>query len=339
MLYLSYTSKGRETMKLTPIDLGNGILLFKNVLKDPKKTYEFILDSKTNDDPYFGKDIWHDWHPWGNYAKAYPNLSGEYKTSDAYGAELQRECLDIFFGVLDIYKDHLKGDPFFARYGFPEDYPTSLEELENRLHSGDNRFDMADMVLFETNKNIDPDWQMYIHQDTTPHFGNTQNHMFNFNIYINDDYEGGDLVFFKHEGTKRTSYVDKVTGLTEEIWMVEDYFQYKMEAGDAMIFPVDLYHGVKPIKEGGTKFYIRQFMTNTTDDDFNKKKKEFLESGKTEEEFEQLLVDSRKNAFNHRKNPVVFNSIEEISMDYSNDIYRTQVPCVISSYKDISHIK
>ncbi len=58
-------------MKLTPIDLGNGILLFKNALKDPKKTYEFILDSKTNDDPFFGKDVWHDWQPWGNYAKAY----------------------------------------------------------------------------------------------------------------------------------------------------------------------------------------------------------------------------------------------------------------------------
>ena len=42
-------------MELEPIDLGNGILLFKNVLKDPKKTYQFILDSKTNDDPYFGK--------------------------------------------------------------------------------------------------------------------------------------------------------------------------------------------------------------------------------------------------------------------------------------------
>jgi hypothetical protein len=325
-------------MKLTPIDLGNGILLFKNVLKDPKKTYEFILDSKTNNDPYFGKDVWHDWQPWGNYAKAYPNLSGEYKTSDAYGAELQKECLDIFFGVLEIYKEHFKDDDFFARHGFEKDYPTSLKELEERKENGDLRFDMADMVLFETNKNVHPDWQMYIHQDTIPFFGQTQNHMFNFNIYVNDEYQGGDIIFFRHEGTERVSYVDTITGETEEAWIVEDYFEYKMEAGDAMIFPVDLYHGVKPIAEGGTKFYIRQFMTHMIDEQFNAKKAEFLASGKTEDDFAQLLAESKSVAYSNRKNPVLFSSIEDINIHYAQDAKKTQVPCIINSYKDISNI-
>jgi hypothetical protein len=323
-------------MELKPIDLGNGILLFKNVLKDSKKTYEFILDSKTNDDPYFGKDIWHDWQPWGNYAKAYPNLSGEYKTSDAYGAELQRECIDIFFGVLDIYKEHFKGDAFFARHGFPEDYPTSLEELEQRIENKDFTFNMADLVLFETNKNVHPDWQMYIHQDTIPFFGQNQNHMFNFNIYVNDDYQGGEIIFFKTEGCEKVEYVDSVTGLTEEAWIVEDYFEYKMKAGDAMIFPVDLYHGVKPIAESGTKFYIRQFITHVTDEEFNVKKAEFLASGKTEEDFEQLLIEYKKTAYENRKNPVLFNSIEEINLHYAKDVHKTQVPCIINSYKNIS---
>ena len=326
-------------MNLTPIDLGNGILLFKNVLKDPKKTYEFILDSKTNDDPYFGKDIWHDWQPWGNYAKAYPNLSGEYKTSDAYGAELQRECLDIFFGVLSIYKDHFKSDPFFARHGFPEDYPTSLEELENRLSAGDVRFNMADLVLFETDRNIHPDWQMFIHQDTVPYFGNTQNHMFNFNIYINDDYQGGDLVFFKHENVEKVSYFDPKTNKDEEAWMVEDYFEYKMQAGDALIFPVDLYHGVKPISgEGKSKFYIRQFMTHVVENELAAEKEKFLLSGKTEEDFQELLDNSRKEAYANRKNPVLFNSIDEIpsELDYNVDVRKTQTPCIIKTRKDIS---
>ena len=325
-------------MELKPIDLGNGILLFKNVLKDAKKTYEFILDSKTNDDPYFGKDIWHDWQPWGNYAKAYPNLSGEYKTSDAYGAELQRECLDIFFGVLKIYKEHFKGDAFFARHGFPEDYPTSLKELEKRIENKDFTFNIADLVLFETNKNVHPDWQMYIHQDTIPYFVQNQNHMFNFNIYVNDDYKGGEIIFFKTEGCKKVQYLDSITNENEEAWIVEDYFEYKMEAGDAMIFPVDLYHGVKPISEGGTKFYIRQFMTHVTDQEFNAKKEEFLASGKTEEDFEQLLIEYKKTAYENRKNPVLFNSIEEINLHYAKDVHKTQVPCIINSYKDISGI-
>jgi hypothetical protein len=319
-------------MKLTPIDLGNGILLFKNALKDPKKTYEFILDSKTNDDPFFGKDVWHDWQPWGNYAKAYPNISDDYKTSDVYGAELQRECLDIFFGVLDIYKDHLKDDPFFERNGFPQDYPTSLEELEKRNAAGDRTFITADLVLFETNKNTHKDWQMHIHQDTVPYFGLIANHMFNFNIYVNDDYEGGEIIFFNHYGTDRVPFVDSKTGKTEEAWIVEDYFEYKMEAGDAMIFPVDLYHGVKPIGKNDSKYYIRQFISNDKNKEINEAKIKFLAGGNTEEEFEHLLEDSRKEAFAKRKNPVLFNSIDEIDIDTSLN----QVACIINSHKDIS---
>jgi hypothetical protein len=318
-------------MKLTPIDLGNGILLFKNVLKDPKKTYEFIIDSKTNDDPFFGKDIWHDWSPWGNYAKAYPNLSDDYKASDSYGAELQKECLDIFFNVIETYKEHFKGDPFFERNGFPEDYPTSLEELQRRHVMQDPTFEMADLVLFETNKNTHKDWQMSIHQDTTPYFGLVANHMFNFNIYINDDYEGGEIVFFRHQDTDRVSYVDSKTGKTEEAWIVEDYFEYKMEAGDGMIFPVDLYHGVKPIGKNDSKYYIRQFMTNNRQKEVRNSQIEFLAGGKTEEEFEHLIEDSRKQAFAVRKNPVLFNSIEDIDIDTSLN----QVACIINSHKDI----
>jgi hypothetical protein len=316
-------------MKLTPIDLGNGILLFKNVLKDPKKTYEFILDSKTNDDPFFGKDIWHDWQPWGNYAKAYPNLSDDYKTSDAYGAELQKECLDIFFNVLETYKEHFKDKSFFDRNGFPEDYPTSLEELKRRHIMQDPTFEMADLVIFKTNKNTHKDWQMHIHQDTTPYFGLIANHMFNFNIYVNDDYEGGEIIFFKHQDTDRVSYVDSKTGKTEEAWIVEDFFEYKMEAGDGMIFPVDLYHGVKPIGENNSKYYIRQFMTHNRNKQNEDAKIKFLAGGKTEEEFEHLLEDSRKQAFATRKNPVLFNSIEDIDIDPSLN----QVACIIGSHR------
>jgi hypothetical protein len=326
-------------MKLTPIDLGNGILLFKNVFKEPEKVYQFILDSKTNDDPYFGKDIWYDWQPWGNYAKAYPDQSDEYKTSDSYGAELQREGIEIFFSALESYKEYFKDDAFFERHGFPKDYPTSLEELESRLYSGDMRFHMADFVLFETNKNVDANWQMNIHQDTIPYLGVVQNHMFNFNIYINDDYEGGDIIFFKHENVEKVPYTDKVSGNVGEAWLVEDFFQYKMQAGDAMLFPVDLYHGVKPIGPGGTKFYIRQFMSNITIEDLEKTKVEFLSSGKTEEDWQAHLLNARKEALEKRKNPILFNSLDDIVLNSHMDVNKTQVPCVIKSYRDISDIR
>jgi hypothetical protein len=323
---------------LKPIDLGNGVFLFKNVLDDAEKTYKFILDSKTNDDPYFGKDIWYDWQPWGNYAKAYPVQDHSYKTSDSEGAKLQRECIDIFFNVLQEYKDNWDHTKFCEKYGFPVDYPTSLEEVENRIINGDKRFNMADLVLFETNKNVEKDWQMSIHQDTVPHYGVVQNHMFNFNIYINDDYEGGSIIFFKHENVEKVPYVDKHTGETKEAWLVEDYFDYKMHAGDGMIFPVDFYHGVSPINQGASKFYIRQFMSYITEEQFDADKYQFLKTG-TEEQWSEFLASKKKEAYSKRVNPVIFNSIDEIELSPFEEVRKNQVACVIKTNKDISGIR
>jgi hypothetical protein len=102
-----------------------------------------------------------------------------------------------------------------------------------------------------------------------------------------------------------------------------------MEAGDGMIFPVDLYHGVKPIGENNSKYYIRQFMTHNRYKEIEDSKIKFLAGGKTEEEFEHLLEDSRKQAFATRKNPVLFNSIEDIDIDPSLN----QVACIIGSHR------
>ena len=162
--------------------------------------------------------------------------------------------------------------------------------------------------------------------------------MFNFNIYINDDYEGGSIIFFKHENVEKVPYTDKKTGQVGEAWLVEDYFDYKMEAGDGLIFPVDVYHGVKPIAKGGTKFYIRQFLTHTTYDELERDKAEFLSSGKSEEDWKEYLAGFRKEALANRINPIIFDSIDDIDLNPAEDVRSTQVPCIIKSYKDISGI-
>lgn len=324
-------------MNLKAIDLGQGIYLFKNVFKDKEKVYKFILDSKNGSDPYFNKGTWHDWSPWGNYSKAYPNTTDiSYRDSNSEGADLLREGLEVFEYVLDHVKNNFTETTFFERHGFRKDFPTSIKQIHQRSETGDHRFQMADFVVFETNKNVHNDWQMMIHQDTVPHFGMTQNHMFNFNIYVNDDYEGGEIIFFKDEGIEKTTYIDKGTGEERPLWYVEDHFVYKMEAGDGMIFPVDLYHGVLPITGGGEKYYIRQFITYVTEDEFQAEKKRFLESGKSEEEFEAMVTDIRSKTHANRITPVIYNSIEEIPLNMSKD--NPQVACIIRSRKDISSL-
>ena len=86
------------------IVLSKDVLLFKNVLKDVKKAHQVVLESKTNKDPYLGN--WEDWRPWCQYSKFFPFEDRSYKEDNVDGAELVKECLDIFFNVLKIYKNN-----------------------------------------------------------------------------------------------------------------------------------------------------------------------------------------------------------------------------------------
>ena len=323
-------------MTLKPINLGNGILLFKNVLKDPSATYEFIKNSKNSDDPYFGKEVWRDWQPWGNYAKAYPMNNRSYLENNSQGAELQKECLDIFFEILKIYKNDFYDLEYFEKNNIPKNIPTSLKDLDESVWP--DKVMMADFVIFETNKNASSDWQMYIHQDVTKGIPVDQNHSFNFNIYVNDDYEGGDIIFFDHESIEKAPYVDSVSGETGEAWLIENYFEYKMQAGDGLIFPVDIYHGVKNLKGENSKYYIRQFLSYGDGQVKRNKLKEYSSLKNPEKSFDEYLNEYTENVKNYRITPEIFNSLDSIAIDRSNDIYKTIVPCVIKNYKDISSL-
>lgn len=319
-------------MELNPIDLGHGVLLFKNVLKDPKKTYQFILDSKTGDDPYANKDTWKTWLPWGNYSKLYPNEDKSYKDSNSDGAELQKECLDIFFNVLKVYKDKFLDKSYFDKYGWSTDFPTSLEELEARLEAGNFTHSMADMPIFETSLNADSEYQMKIHQDVM-HWWGGSSHIFNFNIYVNDDYEGGEIIFFTHEGVEKAKYIDTYSGKEKEAWLIEDYFSYKMEAGDGIIFPTDYYHGVGKLSGDKSKFYIRQFLSAPHPAEFYEKM-----NSMSPEDFQKALDEDRKNFSLNRIMPVIFDSLDSIDLDgpkYSQ-VLESQIACVIKTRKELN---
>jgi hypothetical protein len=319
-------------MELKPINLGNGILLFKNVLKNPKKTYQFILDSKTGDDPYVNKDTWKTWLPWGNYSKLYPNEDKSYKNSDSDGAELQKECLDIFFNILKIYKEQFLDQSYFDKYGWDSDLPTTLEELESRIAVGNNNHSMSDMPIFETSLNADSDYQMKIHQDVM-HWWGGGSHIFNFNIYVNDDYDGGEIIFFKHQGVEKIKYIDTYSNKEKEAWLVEDYFKYKMKAGDGIIFPTDYYHGVLPLSGDKSKFYIRQFISAPMPKEFYEKI-----NNMSKENFDLLFKEDQKENSLKRIMPVLFDSVDSIDLDspkYS-EVKEEKIACVIKTRKNIN---
>lgn len=302
--------------------LSKDVLLFKNVLKDPAKTHKFVLESKVNGDPYIGN--WEDWRPWGQYSKFDPHIDETYKTSDAEGAEHVREWIDIFFNVLKIYKKDYLNEDYFKKHDFDTDIPTSLEELESKFTNLE-AYRMADVVILESeNTESSRSLSMDYHQDRRFWFGGAP-HVFNFNIYTNDDYEGGAIRFINIEDAEVKAYKDSFSGKEGKYLLVDDFFEYKMEAGDAMLFRTDHYHAVSPVV--GNKFYIRQFLTSKFPEEYLEEK----EKCQNEEEWQKLLKSREKEGFESRDSMVLFENEDSIQLDnpmYA-DWHGNLVPCVL----------
>ena len=234
------------------------------------------------------------------------------------------------------YKEKYLNVAWFDERGYDKDIPTSYEELELRTSNGNSNHTIADLVVFETNKNVVDDWQMNIHQDTTFWWGEFPSHMFNFNIYVNDDYEGGEITFFDSKKAEKVEYKDSYSGKPAIAWVVDDYSTYKMQAGDGLIFPVDVYHGVLPIKNGGEKYYVRQFLSsNANESKINKERSRF----NSDFEFDEYFQEEYKKVKKGRITPKIFESLDVIDLDHPK--YEghsdTKVPLIIRSYKDLTN--
>jgi hypothetical protein len=293
--------------------LTKDVILFKNTLKDPAATQDFIIRSKTNNDQWFGN--WEDWRPWGQYSKAYPYQDPSYEVCQNEGGEHLREFLDIFWNVMKIYKENYLNEDYFKLIGEDPNIPTTMEEA--RKHP---TYCTADVVILESeNTDKSKPLSMEYHQDRRPWFGGTP-HIFNFNIYTNDDYEGGDILLINTEDAEMSTYVDQA-GVEKECYMIDPPVRYKMEAGDGLLFRTDVFHAVLPVI--GNKFYVRQFLTASF-----KKEYEEAKSKMSEQDFEELLKEKEKEGFaKFGWQCRVYNSKEEIGNGGDNN----NMVCVIKN--------
>ena len=293
--------------------LTKDVILFKNTLKDPAAIQDFIIRSKTNNDQWFGN--WEDWRPWGQYSKAYPYQDPSYEVCQNEGGEHLREFLDIFWNVMKIYKENYLNEDYFKLIGEDPNIPTTMEEA--RKHP---TYCTADVVILESeNTDKSKPLSMEYHQDRRPWFGGTP-HIFNFNIYTNDDYEGGDILLINTEDAEMSTYVDQA-GVEKECYMIDPPVRYKMEAGDGLLFRTDVFHAVLPVI--GNKFYVRQFLTASF-----KKEYEEAKSKMSEQDFEELLKEKEKEGFaKFGWQCRVYNSKEEIGNGGDNN----NMVCVIKN--------
>ena len=262
--------------------LTKDVILFKNVLKDAAATQDFVLRSKTNKDKWFGD--WQDWRPWGQYSKAYPWTDLSYEVCRNEGGVYLREFLDIFWNALKIYKENYLNEDYFKLIDEDPNIPTTMEEA--RKHP---TYCTADVVILESeNTDTSKPLSMEYHQDRRPWFGGTP-HIFNFNIYTNDDYEGGDILLINTEDAEISTYIDEA-GVERKCYMIDPPVRYKMEAGDGLLFRTDVFHAVLPVV--GNKFYVRQFLTASFKKEYEDKK-----ASMSEEEFDDLLKQEEKEGF------------------------------------------
>jgi hypothetical protein len=304
-------------MQLEPILLGKDILLFKNVLNNPKAVYDFVLKTKTEKDLNFGE--WSKWGNIGSYSKAYPQNSDEWKGLSDQSSNIVKECIDIFFQALKIYKDSYMNEEYFNMHQYPLNFPTSYEDLS--LNNPEN-YSMSDLPIFEIpttqagkNKSMD------IHLDRSFWYQGGSRHIFNFNIYINDDYEGGEIFFIDVENSEKKIYVDP-NGNHIEYLLADEPLTYRMEAGDAMLFRTDVYHGVKPTI--GNKFYFRQFLDAPETVEIQN-----ITAGMNSEELEQFRKNSETEGKSKMFTPVLFDSLEDIDVNSYKDWPGIKMPILI----------
>lgn len=289
-------------MEFETIELTKDVLIFKNVLKDKERVQKFLTKAREDGyvDPFF--NVWTQYREKISYYKSDPRHMPEYKTSNEYSAEFMRECIDIFFKCLKIYKENYLNLEYFEKYNWNSDMPTSLDELEKKQD-----WSMGDFLILEnvtTGPNMELSMPYHIDRKTHPYANPT---MFNFNIYMNDDYEGGAIRFIDIKNARERHYEDK-NGKNKKYYEIDDVIEYQMEAGDAMLFRTDHFHAVSAVK--GKKYYARQFiihpMSNEYQEQFN------LLNTKDLEEF----VEKEEKFYDYHKiMPFVFKSVNDIDID------------------------
>jgi hypothetical protein len=154
--------------------------------------------------------------------------------------------------MVKIYKQNFLDEQYFGSRSYDTNLPESYKELQERKKVGRD-YHIQDLVIFEAIKNYSEEWHMHPHLDMHDWWGDI-GITFNCNIYVNSDYDGGEIVFCKNNG-RMESDIDSST------IVMEDVLVYKPKAGDALLIQADIWHGVLSMKNNTSKYYIRQILS------------------------------------------------------------------------------
>lgn len=198
------------------------VRVYQNFLPDAKNLYEIMKRSEKESDGKYFLRKWEKWSVFGTYTQIKQDNPYESReTGQIHDDEkyLSTSINEAYSTVIEDYKQ---------RYNivFPEESvlaTSSYSKYDPNFNPANNGLTMqyhTDFIISEA-------------EMPGPKFFLT------CTMYINDDYEGGDIEF----------YID------------DEFYSYKPKAGDILIFPSGepYYHGVRTIKNG-EKFFVRNFI-------------------------------------------------------------------------------
>lgn len=202
------------------------VYVYKNILKDINKMYEVMKKSDLDAEGKYYLAPWELWAKFGTYTQP--------KHEGSWNKEIEEE-------------ERFKDEKWFADQA-QEAYNLCLEHYVNSTSvelPQDWRFGgMSFSKYFDQVDVLSNKMTMQYHTDhiTSEKDMPGEKFFITCTMYINDDYDGGDIEF----------YVDG------------NLINHKPQAGDILIFPSTepYYHGVKTISNG-EKFFIRNFVMTT----------------------------------------------------------------------------
>lgn len=204
------------------LEIYPGVIVYSNMLSNPEKAYEVMMNSETSSDGQYFFKKWEPWSHFGTYtqAKFGTELFGSIEDSNFLE---EKSLFDEIANSYDVAISH-----YFKH--------TGIEIPEKARYSGQSwckYFNKIDTLKNKMTMQYHTDYIVSEKDMPGPKFHTT------CTFYINDNYNGGDLEFY-------------ING---------DIVNHKPKAGDLVIFPSSppFLHGVKTIPDGN-KFFIRNFI-------------------------------------------------------------------------------
>lgn len=217
------------------------VVIYKNLLENVDKVLETIKISEEYKEKKYIFSPWNEW--FGNWEGISTQIDGgRYSVIDGndYEAESQKEFLRNVYNAYDLsLKD------FLSEFPPNETWAPFIKNLDTSNKSVWTEAGIS-ILKYERPKPDQSitDLAMNYHTDTNPSDLESpgQKLAVTVTMYLNDDYEGGEISFYDDDKKK--------------------IYNYKPKAGDITVFPSfsPYYHGVLPFI-GDSRYLLRMFLT------------------------------------------------------------------------------